>query len=1035
MPNRFTLAGCANGEENGEESGDSDVWAPSPTKKKKQRRLSSLRNNFGSFWRRLPDQRDVEAGLIQTPNGVVGVPVAPPLSEVRPQCTRRSSVPASCPHRRAIPSLPRPQTFRRQESEKRENLLEVPPSPTERRTVSVDRQRGCRFNDWRRTSSPQPISNVPSASAPNVDTASQDQESSKPVNSGTESGQANNGGGDATKQQQQQTNGVPNLPPLQIPDRNLDDFQSQNSIDRDDDTGIDLKQLEEEYDRRWILNLSMHFRDKSNREKFFVTYAATPSTWRRLTISLDYRKAPEGSLEADLMTLHYQRDKSFRIYEAIHESLPEIQYYNTVTNLRLETTADDGQLHVHVREDANEIVQFPSCDLFQHVQVPKYCESEAEFLSHISGFVYKVRVEGQVMIKKEIPGPDTIDEFLYEVNALDALLHSRHVIDLEGLVTDDEGLVVKGLLISYAEKGSLVDMLYDYHRNPSDLAWHRREKWAKQIVAGLSDIHEAGFVQGDFTLSNIVIDEDDNAAIIDINRRGCPVGWEPPELGRLIDSGQRISMCIGVKTDIYQLGMVLWAIAEVNDEPERADRPLPQLPDDFPPYYQRLTSWCLSERPQERPAAKRLLRHFPLSAGRTPSSTGGRSVDFADDAIRISDNSISTHRSDKEYIDPKMAITLDDVNQRPLHRPNRDQPPDTERDGSLSPFTSAQVTYFTPRSLRSSAPADPDLETDPLVSNAPSTSYRFDSSGSWVVGHHREHAFRGRSPVSFGRGRRRSSPFARSPSLSSATSLSPGSPPARRVRGRVCDSEDEEGKVEGREEAVAAMVRAAELLHADSGFDERVEEDFGGVGNGEMMTGEEGERGFDGSDHPPALEEPMEPPALEEVTAEECFAAVKELPLAPEASAPEEFTAAERFPTPEDLLTAPERTPSPAPREKDQPDQSDLVQHPPPVAPDMVQPDKSTTRIIPPAPPDMVQPDKSATPVTPPNPSSQEEQHSVQTPDPANLPSKGDFALDTTSQQIPDDEDELPPPPSTTTTTMTTSLTSDETHPTQQSND
>src|SRR5580700_9532758 len=84
----------------------------------------------------------------------------------------------------------------------------------------------------------------------------------------------------------------------------------------------------------------------------------------------------------------------------------------------------------------------------------------------------------------------------------------------------------------------------------------------------------AGFVQGDFTLSNIVIDADDRAKIIDINRRGCPVGWEPPEVAALIDSKQRISMYIGVKSDIFQLGMVLWAIAMEQDEPEIQPRPL-----------------------------------------------------------------------------------------------------------------------------------------------------------------------------------------------------------------------------------------------------------------------------------------------------------------------------------------------------------------------------------------------------------------------------------------------------------------------------
>lgn len=105
---------------------------------------------------------------------------------------------------------------------------------------------------------------------------------------------------------------------------------------------IDKILLQEEHGRRWILNLSMHFRDKSNREKFFVTYADKPNEWRRITVSLDYRDAPEDSLEADLSALHYQRDKSLRVYEAIRDSLPEIQCYDTVINLKLETAAEDG---------------------------------------------------------------------------------------------------------------------------------------------------------------------------------------------------------------------------------------------------------------------------------------------------------------------------------------------------------------------------------------------------------------------------------------------------------------------------------------------------------------------------------------------------------------------------------------------------------------------------------------------------------------------------------------------------------------------
>ena len=108
-----------------------------------------------------------------------------------------------------------------------------------------------------------------------------------------------------------------------------------------------------------------------------------------------------------------------------------------------------------------------------------------------------------ILIKKEIPGPDTIDEFLYEIEVLNELRGSKNVIDFHGLVVDDDTKIIKGLLISFASLGALVDVIYDYKLS-SSLPWHRRERWAYQIIRGLSEIHEAGFVQGDCTFSNIV---------------------------------------------------------------------------------------------------------------------------------------------------------------------------------------------------------------------------------------------------------------------------------------------------------------------------------------------------------------------------------------------------------------------------------------------------------------------------------------------------------------------------------------------------
>jgi len=555
--------------------------------------------------------------------------------------------------RRVVPGLPRPLTFKRMNSEKRDKLLEVPDEPEQRRATSADRRPSPLA---KRNPSPPPIS-APSMSAPDVlgphDSESQQKPLPEPTIGGGPDSNIPAGARqvdfDAEESVDYMSAGEP--PPLDL----VDSFSERGS--RHSQSDVDDIRLQEELEARWILNLSMHFRDMSDREKFFLTYAEEPNKWRRVTVSCDYRQLEADSLEADLKTLHYQRDKSSRIYEAIRDSLPDIQFYDTVTNLKLQTT--DGRLHVHVTEDVNEIIPYPSTSAIDHLECKRFRENAICFDSHISGFVYKVAVNNKAYIKKEIPGPDAVEEFLYEINALCSLQDSKSVIKFEGIIVDETNQLIKGLLISYADNGALVDMIYDF-KPTGQLYWERREKWARQIVEGLSEIHEAGYVQGDFTLSNIVIDKNDDAKIIDINRRGCPVGWEPPELAKLIESGQRISIYIGVKSDLYQLGMVLWALAEQQDEPERQDRPLAKTMErhrsDVPDYFRDVIRACLSESPRNRLAASQLLKKFPLPAEaiETKPTVASR-------------ESVSTHRSDKEYIDPATAVDLNDITQHRRH--------------------------------------------------------------------------------------------------------------------------------------------------------------------------------------------------------------------------------------------------------------------------------------------------------------------------------------------------------------------------------
>ncbi|KPM44383.1 hypothetical protein AK830_g2179 [Neonectria ditissima] len=508
--------------------------------------------------------------------------------------------------RRVVPNLPRTQTFKRQQSERRTNLAPVDPTLDERRAVSVDR----------RSQAPRAsISHAhtdPRVSAPGFLGSPQDEapQYADPVPLSPMS-PLEHAPTDGTLEQVIAKDDEATL---------ADECAIQDSLSNADTHSMTTSQydamIHDELERTWILNLSMHFRDRSRREKFFVTYREQEHLWRRVTISLDYRNAPLNSLEMDLIHTHYQRDKSAKIYEAIRESLRDIQFYDTVTNLKLQTT--DGRLHVHVVEDGNEIIPYPSVSQIKHLGCKRIREQDIVFDSHMSGFVYKVKVNGQTLIKKEIPSPDTVEEFLYEVNALNRLRYSNNVIHFYGVVVDDDEENVKGLLISYADQGALIDIIYEHCKDGEfDLPWSTREKWARQIVEGLSDIHESGFVQGDFTLSNIVIDENGDAKIIDINRRGCPVGWEPPEATPLIDCNQRISMYIGVKSDLYQLGMVLWALAMQEDEPEAQGRPLILGPEvNIPDWYRQMAEICLSDEPRTRLQALSLLQMFPPQSNR-----------------------------------------------------------------------------------------------------------------------------------------------------------------------------------------------------------------------------------------------------------------------------------------------------------------------------------------------------------------------------------------------------------------------------------
>ena len=108
------------------------------------------------------------------------------------------------------------------------------------------------------------------------------------------------------------------------------------------------------------------------------------------------------------------------------------------------------------------------------------------------------------------------DDFRTELNALIQLGTVPHVAPLLAIVVEkskmDNTFYVCGILLKYYIKGDLKTLL----QSEPPVEMKRKWKWAAQIAHGLMGIHDAGILHGDLRCDNVVVDESDDAHVIDI---------------------------------------------------------------------------------------------------------------------------------------------------------------------------------------------------------------------------------------------------------------------------------------------------------------------------------------------------------------------------------------------------------------------------------------------------------------------------------------------------------------------------------------
>lgn len=276
-------------------------------------------------------------------------------------------------------------------------------------------------------------------------------------------------------------------------------------------------------------------------------------------------------------------------------------------------------LQCFIQEDDHAAIHFSPLDCFRErypwirVVPLKEVHGIGENGSKIGPYkaIHKVTVEQEEFVYKEPNTPDDIASQKHEIESLVLLSNSPNIISIQGLVYSAKPYltnkisqpppIVRGILLTYASKGSLSKLLGDF---TIPLSLDQRLRWALQIASGLRDIHYAKLAHLDLKSSNVVIGERTEALIIDLGGQGVTYGWCAPEIW-FNEDREKLSIDILQTADIYSLGALFWEIAtrkNVNipigmehEEYFVIDE------EDMPAHFKALIQSCLRTEPSRRP--------------------------------------------------------------------------------------------------------------------------------------------------------------------------------------------------------------------------------------------------------------------------------------------------------------------------------------------------------------------------------------------------------------------------------------------------
>ncbi|ERF68059.1 hypothetical protein EPUS_09411 [Endocarpon pusillum Z07020] len=324
-------------------------------------------------------------------------------------------------------------------------------------------------------------------------------------------------------------------------------------------------------------------------QQYFLLYAETPRKWQRIVISATFDDFQENSAVFQLSDTDDCDDSCKLLPKALQAFfdtlLPALELFNSVSSISLHIKDLSGQIFtessaIRVTEDLLEKEMSKEDQILQDIDamgIRKFLESRVIMKSRISSSCYRVLVDNREFIERKTPfaragkqGENGFEDFSRALKLLNSLRGCASVVQLIGVVLDDTRRYLKGYLYESPAIFSLRRIIALANFRSKAISWQIREIWSSQIFKAVSEVHRKGVALGVLKLKTIDL-RADGTAILTLrtsyrylqNRNGTM----PPELRNdpQITDGIQPTM-VNFRTDVFQLGLVLWLLAEHKPE-------------------------------------------------------------------------------------------------------------------------------------------------------------------------------------------------------------------------------------------------------------------------------------------------------------------------------------------------------------------------------------------------------------------------------------------------------------------------------------